>query len=108
MAENGLSQDRLILLDAHLVPNSTLQTIESLISEYNTYSPILEYSLKEGEAKTKIAFLCFSSGTTGLPKVCCTTGTLHWTLIILYTGSSRLALQRNEQRCTNHALQPCP
>ena len=30
-----------------------------------------ERKLLPGEAKTKLAFLNFSSGTTGKPKVCC-------------------------------------
>lgn len=38
--------------------------------ERGAYLPAFdEFKLRGGEAKTTIAFLCFSSGTTGQPKV---------------------------------------
>lgn len=63
----GLTDDFLILLEKSNVPLSfSTPTIEQLVmfglSESQTFKPLL---LKEGEAKTTLAFLSFSSGTTG-------------------------------------------
>ena len=63
----GLTDDFLILLEKSNVPLScSTPTIEQLItfgsSESETFKPLL---LKAGEAKTTLAFLSFSSGTTG-------------------------------------------
>ena len=63
----GLADDSLILLEKSNVPLSrSTPTIEQLImfgsSESKTFKPLL---LKAGEAKTTLAFLSFSSGTTG-------------------------------------------
>ena len=63
----GLTDDFLILLEKSDVPLScSTPTIEQLItfgsSESETFKPLL---LKTGEAKTTLAFLSFSSGTTG-------------------------------------------
>lgn len=67
----GLSADRLVLFER--LPNSifTLHTtFQDLITEGLTKDPsFIERGLAPGEAKSKIAFLCFSSGTTGKPKV---------------------------------------
>lgn len=51
--------------------DSTLDvvTIDDLIHSGQTLPPFEERALAPGEAKRKIAFLCFSSGTTGKPKV---------------------------------------
>lgn len=44
--------------------------IERGIGELNANGPaFVERRLAKGEAKTKVAFLSFSSGTTGRPKV---------------------------------------
>ena len=63
----GLTDDFLILLEKSNVPLScSTPTIEELImfgsNESETFKPLL---LKAGEAKTTLAFLSFSSGTTG-------------------------------------------
>ena len=63
----GLIDDSLILLEKSNVPlSSSILTVEQLImfgsSESKTFKPLL---LKAGEAKTTLAFLSFSSGTTG-------------------------------------------
>jgi 4-coumarate--CoA ligase len=63
----GLTDDSLILLEKSNLPLScSTPTIEQLImfgsSESGTFKPLL---LKAGEAKTTLAFLSFSSGTTG-------------------------------------------
>jgi hypothetical protein len=61
----GLTDDFLILLEKSNLPLSS-PTIEQLVmfgsSEHETFKPLL---LKAGEAKTTLAFLSFSSGTTG-------------------------------------------
>jgi acyl-coenzyme A synthetase/AMP-(fatty) acid ligase len=49
---------------------STQPTVESIIQLGLQNEPaFVERRLKKGEGKTKIAFLNFSSGTTGTPKV---------------------------------------
>ena len=63
----GLTDDFLILLEKSNVPlSSSTLTIEQLImfgsSESETLKPV---HLKAGEGKTTLAFLSFSSGTTG-------------------------------------------
>ena len=63
----GLTNDFLILLEKSNVPlPCSTPTIEELIifgsNESETFKPLL---LKAGEAKTTLAFLSFSSGTTG-------------------------------------------
>ncbi|KAH9081561.1 phenylacetyl-CoA ligase [Lactarius deliciosus] len=48
----------------------SLQRVEQLIQDGLSHNTnFVERKLGEGEAKTKIAFLCLSSGTTGPPKV---------------------------------------
>lgn len=66
MKKAGLSEDRLILIEA---PDSSIPTVASLLEASGSYPPLVEPQFKEGEAKSTLAFLCFSSGTTGLPKV---------------------------------------
>jgi 4-coumarate--CoA ligase len=61
----GLPSERVITFD-----DSNQMTVDSLIqiglrSEQNFVEP----RLQKGEAKTKVAFLSLSSGTTGKPKV---------------------------------------
>lgn len=45
-------------------------TLDELVEEglTSTAPPFTEYKMKAGEAKTKMGFYCFSSGTTGRPK----------------------------------------
>ncbi|PIL26715.1 transporter [Ganoderma sinense ZZ0214-1] len=64
----NIPQNRLVLLDGHLTPGSPFPSLESLIEEHDGHPPYVEYKLKPGEAKSAIALLCFSSGTTGNPK----------------------------------------
>lgn len=64
----GIPLDRVIVLGAtsQLAPHAT---VEGLITTGLSKTPaFVERRLNPGEAKTKIAFLCFSSGTTGKPK----------------------------------------
>ncbi|KZT04841.1 phenylacetyl-CoA ligase [Laetiporus sulphureus 93-53] len=44
------------------------QSMNALISHGGLLPPIVEYTMAPGEAREKIAVLCFSSGTTGKPK----------------------------------------
>ena len=69
----GLSLDRIVPLDTVRAPRpSTLAPdLHELIAYGLEHRPdFVERRLRPGEAKTKIAFLSFSSGTTGKPKVC--------------------------------------
>src|ERR1700683_3768261 len=50
---------------------SVQYTLEDLVAEGLNIEPhFVERRLAPREAKTKVAFLSFSSGTTGRPKVC--------------------------------------
>lgn len=64
----GIPHDRVIVLDS--VPGSPYKTVPEMIN-FGLRQPVsyVERRLEAGEAKTKLAFLCFSSGTTGKPKV---------------------------------------
>ncbi|KZT02013.1 amp dependent CoA ligase [Laetiporus sulphureus 93-53] len=63
----GIPTDFIVLVDSRGI--SEHSTIQSLI-EVGWHGPrrYKEPRLRPGEAKTRIAMLCFSSGTTGLPK----------------------------------------
>ena len=69
----GISPQRIILFDGKSpsthAPNH--RTVENLVKQgLSTDDPtFVERRLKPGEARTKLAFLSFSSGTTGKPKV---------------------------------------
>ena len=71
----GLSVDRVVLFEC--LPNSipaSHPTFQDLITEgLSKDISFVEKRLAPGEAKTKLAVLCFSSGTTGRPKVCART-----------------------------------
>jgi len=47
---------------------ASVTTINKLIKKHESGKDFTRYKFSSGEAKTKIAFLSFSSGTTGLPK----------------------------------------
>ncbi|GLB35962.1 putative AMP-binding enzyme C-terminal domain [Lyophyllum shimeji] len=66
----GLSEDRIVFIETPLGPaTSSCSTVEELV-EYGARIPVThtELCLRPGEAKTTLAFLSFSSGTTGKPK----------------------------------------
>jgi 4-coumarate--CoA ligase len=88
----------IILIDAHRSPKKLpYPSLEDLVEEGQSLSPFIEPRLKSGEAKTKIAFLCFSSGTTGKPKALALS--LNVRLLIDYlTGCRHLTLQSDMQR----------
>lgn len=67
----GIPSNRVIVFGsgskAGKLPNITIQ---ELIHQGLTKNPSFrERQLVPGESRTKLAFLCFSSGTTGKPKV---------------------------------------
>lgn len=69
----GLSADQIILFDKSSSRHgpSGHVTLNELIDQGLRLGPtFVERRLRPGEAKTKLAFLSFSSGTTGKPKVC--------------------------------------
>jgi len=71
----GIPSDRVITFG-----ESNQSTVESIIQlGLRNESAFVERRLKKGEGKTKVAFLNFSSGTTGRPKVrdYCTVYTRH-------------------------------
>ncbi|KAH9834984.1 amp dependent CoA ligase [Rhodofomes roseus] len=71
----GLSLDRIVLFDP--LENSASSsykhlTVHELIKEgLERPQSYVERKLKRGEGRTKLAFLSFSSGTTGKPKAVC-------------------------------------
>ena len=68
----GLLLDRIVLVDKFPNGKSSYTTVHKLVTKgLNIPRSYTERKLKPGEGKTKIAFLNFSSGTTGLPKVRC-------------------------------------
>jgi len=69
----GLPLDRIVPLDTVRAPRSSTVApdLHELIAYGHAHQPnFVERRLRPGEGKTKIAFLSFSSGTTGKPKVC--------------------------------------
>jgi len=61
--------------EALAIARQNVITVQSLIErglgDLNDNGPqFVERRLRKGEARTKLAFLSFSSGTTGRPKVC--------------------------------------
>ncbi|KAI0943151.1 hypothetical protein AcV7_002378 [Taiwanofungus camphoratus] len=71
----GLSPDRIVLFAplADLPSSRTSHpTVDELVAEGLAQPPrFVERRLAPGEARTKLAFLSFSSGTTGKPKAVC-------------------------------------
>ncbi|KAI0827049.1 phenylacetyl-CoA ligase [Trametes gibbosa] len=64
-----VAQGRIALLDGP--EDSPYTSIRHLIANSSVHAPAHEYRLQPGEAKTRVAFMCFSSGTTGVPKAVC-------------------------------------
>ncbi|KAG9315614.1 hypothetical protein JVU11DRAFT_3256 [Chiua virens] len=63
----GLQESRVVVFDE--VPGGAHVSVEALVQEgLRMKQCFVEPRLKPGEAKTKLAFLNFSSGTTGKPK----------------------------------------
>jgi 4-coumarate--CoA ligase len=70
--QSGISPDRLVLLGTpeRVTPNFSGYNLPGLI-EFGLSQEVkfVECRLEPGGAKTRVAFLLFSSGTTGKPKV---------------------------------------
>jgi len=66
----GLPPDRVLVFNAVDSFHTGKVSIREMIKLGHIHAPsFMERRLKPGEGKTKVAFLCFSSGTTGRPKV---------------------------------------
>jgi acyl-coenzyme A synthetase/AMP-(fatty) acid ligase len=76
----GVPTDRVILFDVEGADTAQRVTVQGLISQGLASAPnFTERKLAPGEGKTKVAFLNFSSGTTGRPKVSvCSARTCMW------------------------------
>ena len=65
--QTGISTDRVVVFEPCL--DVSVSNVQDLINKGSMLQPMfVERRLRPGEAKTKIAFLSFSSGTTGKPK----------------------------------------
>ena len=69
--QSGIAADHIFLMDELRAPNPIpFPTISDLAKEgLAKPTSFTERKLSPGESKTKLAFLSFSSGTTGKPKV---------------------------------------
>ncbi|OBZ69379.1 4-coumarate--CoA ligase-like 7 [Grifola frondosa] len=74
----GLSHSRIAVLDGDHSKNTQFKSIDELIQRHADFPPFTEFLFSSGQAKEKIAFLCFSSGTTGKPKAVAIS---HWNVI---------------------------
>lgn len=94
----GLSAGRVVLFDP--VPGSPQANVQDLVTEGLKGSlRFTERRLKPGEAKKKLALFCFSSGTTGKPKVIDSELTLYVAADMgsRFSGSDDITLQYNRQ-----------
>jgi 4-coumarate--CoA ligase len=68
---SGVTEDYVALFNSDIMALSPGQmTVNGLITTGLSHKPaFVERQLRDGEGKTKLAFLSFSSGTTGKPKV---------------------------------------
>ncbi|KLO20729.1 phenylacetyl-CoA ligase [Schizopora paradoxa] len=68
--QSGIAADHIVLMQSLSRPSPIpFSTIDDLVSDgLKRPQCFTERRLNPGEAKTKIAFYCFSSGTTGKPK----------------------------------------
>ena len=63
----AISPDRVYIIDEK--HHKSHKTVEELIQQGNRFDIVLSpLKLKSGEGKTRMALICYSSGTTGLPK----------------------------------------
>lgn len=68
--QHGLSSDRVLVFNTGDSLGAPKVSVEDMVQLGRTHAPAFrERKLKPGEGKTKLAFLSFSSGTTGRPKV---------------------------------------
>ncbi|KAJ7644293.1 hypothetical protein FB45DRAFT_1053078 [Roridomyces roridus] len=64
----GLPLDRIVVFSVAGMSTGNFVTIDTLVKRGSGLKKAPEFKLKPGEAKTKVALLSFSSGTTGTPK----------------------------------------
>lgn len=65
--DTSIPSARVYILDEK--HHSKHRTVEQLIQEGSKFDVVLPpLNLKKGDAKTRMALICYSSGTTGLPK----------------------------------------
>lgn len=96
----GLSADRIVLLTAE--KSTTNPTLDALVTEGLAQKPhFTERTLTPGEAKTKLALLSFSSGTTGKPKVWASFLVVEWQFERRVTGCCYFTLCRDRERYPN-------
>lgn len=90
----GIPDTRVVVFDE--VPGSAHICLEALVQEgLRMDQCFVERKLKPGEAKSKVAFLNFSSGTTGKPKV-----------RVLYALPVHVANPRVSRRWRSHIMPP--
>ncbi len=94
MQKVQISRERLVILDGHEAPDSRFSSLEDLFASHAMYRPHVEHTFKAGEAKSAIAFLCFSSGTTGKPKVRPSFEANAVSSLTAVSGRRSIALQR--------------
>ncbi|KAJ7163321.1 phenylacetyl-CoA ligase [Mycena filopes] len=64
----GLSLDRILVFNVQGAAPTKLTTVDELVQRGFGLKAFSERKLRPGEARTKLALLSFSSGTTGTPK----------------------------------------
>ncbi|KAK7033856.1 phenylacetyl-CoA ligase [Favolaschia claudopus] len=67
----GMTEYSMVIMDSDPDQSLGYPTTESLIVCGKSLPPFRQKPLAPGEAKSKLAFLTFSSGTTGMPKAVC-------------------------------------
>jgi acyl-CoA synthetase (AMP-forming)/AMP-acid ligase II len=69
----GIPKNRVYLFDlpkeilGGAVPPKEFKTVNQLIKEGSQLPELEPLNWKKGQGKTQVAFLCYSSGTSGLP-----------------------------------------
>ena len=72
-AESGIPRNRVYLLElpkeatGGLSPPSDIKTVDQLIEDGAKLPPLEKLKWKKGQGARQTAFLCYSSGTSGLP-----------------------------------------
>lgn len=73
-AESGIPRNRVYLLElpkeatGGLSPPSDIKTVDQLIEDGAKLPPVEKLKWEKGQGARQTAFLCYSSGTSGLPK----------------------------------------
>ncbi|ORY67429.1 uncharacterized protein BCR38DRAFT_456204 [Pseudomassariella vexata] len=65
----GIAEDKIFIMDVALGPKKTnFKTLDDLISEGRSLPEVEPLRWTKGQGARQTAFLCYSSGTSGLPK----------------------------------------